>query len=90
MLVDPLTNKPVRTYFMYEDQPPYKRVGACNFQLLSSMCALCACGPNIDPSDNMSFAASSRECDPHVSMPATAKAAVHMSSKAGQWDCKSC
>jgi hypothetical protein len=26
MLVDPLSKKPVRTYFMYEDQPPYKRV----------------------------------------------------------------
>jgi hypothetical protein len=32
MLVDPLTNKPVRTYFMYEDQPPYKRVGADKLQ----------------------------------------------------------
>lgn len=28
MLVDPLSKKPVRTYFMYEDQPPYKRVRA--------------------------------------------------------------
>lgn len=29
MLVDPLSKKPARTYFMFEDQPPYRRVRAC-------------------------------------------------------------
>lgn len=26
MLIDPLSKKPVRTHFLYEDQPPFKRV----------------------------------------------------------------
>jgi ribosomal protein L24 len=28
MLVDPLSQKPVRVYFKFEDQPPFKRVSA--------------------------------------------------------------
>lgn len=46
MLVDPLSKKPVRTYFLYEDQWPYSRVcGACcgtgrRQQVLSMSCPM--------------------------------------------------